>query len=122
MFYALLKCVISNIGFFWTAINCLFVCLCSLCSLFQIQSAQNVQGVQQAKARKYYSTARDAVIVHFCGFLHDTLTHLSSLSVCLQRYTITMAEAHSAICTTQAVLKKYKTRYVYLNCNKKYLP
>ncbi|RXN37337.1 zinc finger protein 862-like [Labeo rohita] len=54
--------------------------------LEQIQSpdAQNVRGVQQAKARKYYSTIREAVIVRFCGFLHDTLTHLSSLSTCLE--------------------------------------
>ncbi|XP_070302179.1 zinc finger protein 862-like [Salvelinus sp. IW2-2015] len=42
--------------------------------LEQIQSAnaQNVRGVQQAKARKYYSTAREAVVIRFCGFLHDT--------------------------------------------------
>ena len=50
--------------------------------VFQIQSAdaQNVWGVQQAKARKYYSTEREAVVIHFCGFLHNTLTHLSNLS------------------------------------------
>ncbi|KAM9433090.1 zinc finger protein 862-like [Salvelinus alpinus] len=88
--------------------------------LEQIQSAdaQNVRGVQQAKARKYSSTAREAVVIRFCGFLHDTLTHLSNQSACLQSATITMAEAHSS--STQAVLKKYKTRYVYLSCNKKY--
>ncbi|RXN11469.1 zinc finger protein 862-like [Labeo rohita] len=80
--------------------------------LEQIQSpdAQNVRGVQQAKARKYYSTIREAVIVRFCGFLHDTLTHLSSLSTCLERSVVTIAEAHGALCSTQSVLEKYKTR------------
>ncbi|XP_045921378.1 zinc finger protein 862-like [Micropterus dolomieu] len=80
--------------------------------LEQIQSAdaQNVRVVQQAKARKYYSTVREAVVVRFCGFLHDTLTHLSNLSACLQRSTITIAEAHSSLCSTQAVLKKYKSK------------
>ncbi|KAL7385187.1 hypothetical protein ABVT39_017250 [Epinephelus coioides] len=63
-----------------------------------------------SEARKYYSTAREAVVIHFCGFLNDTLTHLSSLSANLQRSTITTAEAHSYLCSTQAVLKKYKTR------------
>ncbi|CDQ66604.1 unnamed protein product [Oncorhynchus mykiss] len=50
--------------------------------LEQIQSAdaQNVRGVQQAKARKYSSTAREDAVIRFCGFLHDTLTHLSNLS------------------------------------------
>ncbi|XP_049449201.1 zinc finger protein 862-like [Epinephelus fuscoguttatus] len=76
----------------------------------QSVDAQNVRGVKQAKARKYYSTAREAVVIRFCGFLNDTLTHLSSLSASLQRSTITIAEAHSSLCSTQAVLKKYKTR------------
>ncbi|XP_036001453.1 zinc finger protein 862-like [Fundulus heteroclitus] len=81
--------------------------------LEQIQSpdSQNVRSVQKAKARKYYSVAREAVIVRFCGFLHDTLTHLSSLSTCLQRSAITIAEAHSALTSTQALLEKYKTRF-----------
>ncbi|KAK7944844.1 hypothetical protein WMY93_000572 [Mugilogobius chulae] len=80
--------------------------------LEQIQSsdAQNVRGVQQAKARKFYSTVKEAAIVRFCGFLHDTLTHLSNLSTCLQKSVITIADAHSALCSTQAVLEKYKTR------------
>lgn len=113
MFYALIKCVISNIAYFGQHLI-VYLCVFVL-YVFQIQSAdaQNVRGVQQAKARKYYSTARDAVVVLFCGFLHDTLTHLSSLSACLQRSTITIAEAYSSLCSTQAVLNKYKTRYVY---------
>ncbi|KAF4100024.1 hypothetical protein G5714_018220 [Onychostoma macrolepis] len=38
------------------------------------------------------------------------MTHLSSLSDSLQRSTITIAEAYSCLCSTQAVLLKYKTR------------
>ncbi|XP_029628081.1 uncharacterized protein LOC115205845 [Salmo trutta] len=62
--------------------------------LEQIQSAdaQNVRGVQQTKARKYYRTVREAVVIRFCGFLHDTLTHLSNLSACLQRSTAPCAQ------------------------------
>ena len=89
--------------------------------VFQIQScdADNVRGVQQAKARKFYSTAREAAFICFCGFLHDTLTHLGSLSFSLQRSTVTIAEAHSCLSATQAVLKKYKIRYGHFRHNGK---
>jgi len=78
----------------------------------QSPDAPAVRGVQQAKAKKFYSSARDSAVVKFCGFLHDTLGHLSSLSATLQKSAITLAEAHTSVVATQAVLEKYRTRFV----------
>ena len=92
---------------------CLLFCLCILC-VFQIQSpdAQSVRGVPQAKARGLYSSPRDSTVMKFCVFLHDVLGHLSKLSATLQMSAITLAEAHSSLLATQAMLEKYKTRFV----------
>lgn len=84
--------------------------------IFQIQSpdAQGVRGVQQAKAKKFFSSARDSSLMKFCGFLHDTVGHLSSLSASLQKSGITVAEAHSSLVATKTVLEKYRTRFVII--------
>lgn len=73
--------------------------------------AQGVCDMQKSMAKKFSNTAKDAVVLRFCGFLFDTIAHLSSLSEFLQRSTTTIAEAYSCLCFTQAVLLKYKSRY-----------
>lgn len=66
----------------------------------------------QAKAKKFYSLAKESALLQFCGFLFNVLSHLSSLSATLQKSTITLAEAHAYLLATQAVLDKYETRFV----------
>ena len=82
--------------------------------IFQIQSpdSDGVRGVAQAKARKFYASARDSSLLSFLGFLHDVLTHLSSLSASLQTSAITLPDAHASVVATQALLEKYQTRCV----------
>ncbi len=53
---------------------------------------QGVREVQKSKAKKLSDTAKDAAVLRFCGFLFDTMTHLSSVSESLQRSTTTIAE------------------------------
>ncbi|XP_077052804.1 uncharacterized protein LOC143702636 isoform X2 [Siphateles boraxobius] len=78
----------------------------------QIQSpdAEGVNAVQKSKARHYFQTCRDPAFFMFCNFMHDSLTHLSSLSLTLQTSAITVAEVHSCLTATQTVLTKYKTQ------------
>ncbi|XP_049904301.1 zinc finger protein 862-like [Epinephelus moara] len=80
--------------------------------LDQLRSCDSgAMSVQQCKAKKFAQIAKDSGILQFCGFLCDLVSHLGSLSQSLQRSNITIAEAHSCLCSTQAVLMKYKTRY-----------
>lgn len=91
---------------------CVFVCV-----QFQIKSpdAQGVNAVQQCKAKNFSATAKEAVVLWFSGFLHDTLSHLSSVSETLQKSAISIADAHSCLSSTHAVLERYKTRYALSN-------
>ncbi|KAL7389251.1 hypothetical protein ABVT39_000559 [Epinephelus coioides] len=67
---------------------------------------QGARWIQQAKAKRYFNSARGSSLLRFCGFLHDTLSHLSSLSATLQKSGVTLAEAHSSIVATKTVLEK----------------
>ena len=80
---------------------------------FQITSpdVQGVSAVQQCKAKSFSATAKEAVVLRFSGFLHDTLSHLSRVSETLQKSDISIADAHSCLSATHAVLESYKTRY-----------
>ena len=62
--------------------------------------------------RKLYAVARDSSVLKFAGFLQDITGHLTSISACLQRSGVTIAEAHGSLVGTQTVLMKYLTKYV----------
>ncbi|KAL7387779.1 hypothetical protein ABVT39_000839, partial [Epinephelus coioides] len=66
--------------------------------------------VQQCKAKSFSATAKEAVVLRFSGFLHDTLSHLSRVSEALQKSDISIADAHSCLSSTHAVLESYKIR------------
>ncbi|XP_049892465.1 zinc finger protein 862-like isoform X1 [Epinephelus moara] len=72
---------------------------------------QGVSAVQQCKAKSFSATAKEAVVLRFSGFLHDTLSHLSRVSERLQKSDISIADAHSCLSSTHAVLESYKTRF-----------
>ncbi len=78
------------------------------CIKIQSPDAEGVNAVQKSKARPYFQTCRDPAFFMFCNFMHDCLTHLSSLSLTLQTSAITVAEVHSCLTATQTVLTKYK--------------
>ena len=65
---------------------------------------------QQAKSRKYYKTATSFDVVQYACFLLDVLHHLFNLSKTFQRKTVSIAEVHSSLQVTRAVLEKYKER------------
>ncbi|KAJ8272966.1 hypothetical protein GJAV_G00095620 [Gymnothorax javanicus] len=71
---------------------------------------QGVSAVQQCKAKCFSAAAKEAVVLRFSGFLHDTLRHLSRVSETLQKSDISIADAHSCLSSTHALLESYKTR------------
>ncbi|XP_073667564.1 zinc finger protein 862-like [Paramisgurnus dabryanus] len=80
--------------------------------LEQMQSPddEGVNAAQQSKARGFYKLMTDGDVLKFSSFLHDTLTHLSNLSLKLQQSCLTVADVHSCLTSTQAVILKYKYR------------
>ena len=80
--------------------------------LEQIQSPDttDVKKDQQAKAKNFFKVARTLTVVKYAMFMHDVLSHLSSLSTTMQKRTVSLAEVHSALERTTAVLTKYKTK------------
>ena len=78
----------------------------------QIQSpdATGVRGDQQAKSRKLYRLATSYDIVQYACFLKDIFFHLCNLSNTLQKKDVSLAQVHSAMQVTRAVLVKFKER------------
>lgn len=68
---------------------------------------EGVNAAQQSKARGFYKLVTDGDALKFSSFL---LTHLSNLSVKLQQSCLTVADVHSCLTSTQAVILKYKYR------------
>ncbi|XP_073727113.1 zinc finger protein 862-like [Misgurnus anguillicaudatus] len=67
--------------------------------LEQMQSPddEGANAAQQSKARGFYKLVTDADVLKFSSFLHDTLTHLSNLSLKLQQSCLTVADVHSCL-------------------------
>lgn len=80
-----------------------------------ITRAQSPEGegneTQKAKARGFLHIMKDGALIKFSCFLHDLLTQLSSLSLTMQRSSVTVAEVHDSLSSTQAIMLKYKSRY-----------
>ncbi|CAK6975890.1 zinc finger protein 862-like [Scomber scombrus] len=66
--------------------------------------------VQRAKAKGFLNIAKDGGVLRFCCLLHDIIFQSGNLSKSLQKSTVTLAEAHSCLSSTQAVIEKYKSR------------
>ena len=67
----------------------------------------NIDAVLRTKAKGFPNIGKDGGVL-----LHDTIYQLSNLSKSLQRSVSTLAEAQSCLSSTQAVIEKYKSRYV----------
>ena len=78
--------------------------------LKQIQSPDvtGVRGDQQAKSRKFHKLATSLDIVQYACFLKDVFFHLCNLSNTLQKKDVSLAQVHSALQITRAVLVKFK--------------
>ena len=63
------------------------------------------------RPRAFFNIAKDGGVLRFCCLLHDIIFQLSNLSKSLQKSAVTLAEAHSCLSSTQAVIEKYKSRY-----------
>ncbi|XDV45418.1 hypothetical protein PO909_013522 [Leuciscus waleckii] len=63
---------------------------------------------QKAKARGFLPIMKDGVVIKFSCFLRDLL--LSSLSLTMQRSSVTVAEVHDCLTSTMALMLKYKSR------------
>ncbi|KAB5574978.1 hypothetical protein PHYPO_G00215330 [Pangasianodon hypophthalmus] len=76
----------------------------------QLEKTMQTDVKLKAKAKGFLNIINDGTLVKFSCLLYDILTHLSNLSVTLQKSLVTLAEAQSCLSSTQAVLKKYKSR------------
>ncbi|XDV31583.1 hypothetical protein PO909_002570 [Leuciscus waleckii] len=65
---------------------------------------------QKAKARGFLHIMKDGAVIKFSCFLRDLLTQLSSLSLTMQRSSVTVAEVHDCLTSTMALMLKYKSR------------
>lgn len=68
---------------------------------------------QQAKARGFLHAMKDGAVIKFACFLYDLLSQLSSLSLTMQRSSVTVSEIHDGLSSTRAIILKYKTRYIH---------
>ena len=71
---------------------------------------QVLRGDQQAKNRKLHKLATSFDIVQYACFLKDVFFHLCNLSNTLQKKDVSLAQVHSALQVTRAVLVKFKER------------